>query len=197
MKSLQQQLKFLFPFYKRASLLLFLLFLIPTIEAQVLYIKDTKVTINGETTVYIASSGEIHEEDLKNFEGKTSEKKRILKSGKQKKTSFNCHKTIAKHPAEKTKSYPKVKSVELAVPHPDDFFSLYSKGEAVSAFLIAHDYTNYFIENKRLRITHEYSSNTNNNIISNRFIFLKDYYWFQCKNRPPPSSLVKKIYNNV
>ena len=191
MRSLQQQLKLFLPLYKRASLLLFLFFVPFKIHAQSLYyVKGTSITIGENTTVYIAHSGEIHQEDLKDFEGKTSEKKGVLKSRKQKKSAFNAEKTLAGHPAAKTKTYPKVQSIVFAVPQPDDFFLSYSKGEAISASITVHDQTHYSIENKKLRITHEYPNKINHKIVSNSFIFFKDYYWFQCKTRPPPSSLM-------
>ncbi|CAI8771835.1 hypothetical protein [Chryseobacterium sp. IT-36CA2] len=192
MKSPQQQLKFLFPFYKGASLLLFLIFLVPDAEAQVLYIKDTQITIGKNTTVYVANSGEVHEEDLKNFEIKTPEKKRGLKSRKQRKFPFNADpvKNSAKRPAEKTKTYPIVKSQEWAAPHPDDFFSAYQKGEAISVSVTVHYYPNFSIENKKLKLIHGYFNRANNKIVGNSFILFKDYYWFQCKNRPPPTSFI-------
>ncbi|WP_431610272.1 hypothetical protein [Chryseobacterium sp. 'Rf worker isolate 10'] len=191
MRSLQQQLKLFLPLYKRASLLLFLFFITPKTKAQVLYyVKGTSITIGENTTVYIAHSGEIHQADLKDFEGKISEKKGVLKSRKQKKSAFNAEKTLAGHPAAKTKTYPKVQSIVFAVPQPDDFFLSYSKGEAISASVTAHDHKNYSIESKKLRFNHEYLTPIPNKIISNSFIFFKDYYWFQCKTRPPPSSLM-------
>ena len=191
MKSLQQQMKLFLPFSKWASLLLFLFFVPFKIHAQSLYyVKGTSITIGENTTVYIAHSGEIHQADLKDFEGKTPEKKGVLKSRKQKKSAFNAEKALAGHPAAKTKTYPKAKSIAFAIPQPDDFFLSYSKGEAISASVTAHDHTHYSIENKRLRLTLEYPNNTNHKIISNSFIFFKDYYWFPCKTRPPPSSLV-------
>ncbi|PTT39220.1 hypothetical protein DBR28_07560 [Chryseobacterium sp. HMWF028] len=170
---------------------MFLFFITPKAQEQAFYyVRGTSITIGENTTVYIAHSGEIHQADLKDFEGKTSEKKGVLKSGKQKKSVFNTEKALARHPAEKPKTYPKAKSIEFAAPHPDDFFSLYSKGEAISALVTAHDHTNYSIESKKLRLNHEYLPPIHNKIISNSFIFFKDYYWFQCKTRPPPPSLV-------
>ena len=190
MKSLQQQTKSFFPLYKRASLLLFLFF-ISSVQAQVIfYAKGTDITIGENTTIYVANSGEIHQADLKDFEEKIPEKKSITKPRKQKKWASSSEKSVAKHPAEKAKTYPQVKSVQFAVPQPDDFFLLYSKGEAISASITVHNHTNYFIENKRLRFTPEYPNFINNKIISNSFIVFKDYYWFQYKNRPPPSSFI-------
>ena len=183
-------MKLFFPLYKWASLLLFLFFVSP-VQSQVLYYaKGTDITVGENTTIYVANLGEIRQADLKDFEEKTSEKKGIPKFRKQKKSAFNSKKTIASHSAEKTKAYPKVKPVQFAIPQPDDFFLLHSKGQAISASVTVHEYANYFIENKRLRLPPEYPNFINNKIISNSFIVFKDYYWFQYKNRPPPSSFI-------
>ncbi|RXM39301.1 hypothetical protein BOQ62_12460 [Chryseobacterium sp. CH21] len=169
---------------------MFLFFVSPA-QAQILfYAKRTDITIGENTTLYVANSGEIHQADLKDFEEKTSEKKGVLKSRKQKKSVSNPEKAITRHPIEKIKTYPKVKPVQFAIPQPNDFFLLYSKGEAISASVTVHYHTSYSLENKKLRLTHEYPNNTNNKIVSNSFILFKDYYWFQCKNRPPPSSFI-------
>lgn len=191
MKSPQQQLKLFFPLYERASLLLFLFFISSKTKAQILFdVKDTSITIGENTILYTADAGEIHQADLKNSGDQSPKKKNVSKYGKRRKSVFNTNRTAAKHHAEKVRAYPKAESAELAASHPDDFFSSHQKGEAVYASVVIYDHLNFSIESKKLRFSPGYLNLTQNKIVSNSFIFFKDFYWFRYKTRPPPSSRV-------
>jgi hypothetical protein len=195
MKSLQQQLKSILPFYKGAWMLLFVFLMIPKLNAQSFYYKEgTQITVLENATLYITDSGVVHQNRLRNFEGNPVVKKQVLNGVKG--LSFNSKKNkflskkikreaIIKHCKENIQIERKVVTSQFVTSTPDNFFSTYQKGNAISASVTVHSYLKYSIENKILKLPHEYL-HTDDKIINNSFIFFKDFYLFQYTTRPPP-----------
>ncbi|PWN60909.1 hypothetical protein [Chryseobacterium viscerum] len=200
MKSLQQQLKSILPFYKGVWMLLFVFLMIPTLNAQSFYYKEgTQITVLENATLYITDSGVVQKNRLRNFEGNTVAKKQVLKGVKgfsfnNKKNKFLSKKikkeAIIKPSKEIIKIERKAETVQFVTSTPDNFFSIYQKGNAISASVTVHSSLKYSIENKTLKISHEYLNTDDNKIINNSFVFFKDYYLFQYKTRPPPSECI-------
>ncbi|KAB1231624.1 hypothetical protein [Chryseobacterium viscerum] len=196
MKSLQQQLKSILPFYKGVWMLLFVFLMIPTLNAQSFYYKEgTQITVLENATLYITDSGVVHQNRLRNFEGNAVAKKQVLNGVKG--ISFNSKKNkflskkikkeaIIKPSKENIQIERKVVISQFVTSIPDNFFSTYQKGNAISASVTVHSYLKYSIENKILNLSQEYLHTDDDKIINNSFIFFKDYYLFQYKTRPPP-----------
>ncbi|KMQ68974.1 hypothetical protein ACM39_06765 [Chryseobacterium sp. FH2] len=197
MKSYLQQLKPTFSLYKGASLLLFIFLMSSNLNSQAFYyVKGTKITIHDNTTFYITDSGNVDQVRLRNFEGEILIQKQTLHNTKnltsnEKKSKSGPERvtkqSISKSSKEKIKTFPKIESVEFLKLCPDNFFSTYQKGIAISVSVPNIQYhSKFLIENIRYRLLHIYPKNTNNEIINNNLNFFKDYHLSQYITRPPP-----------
>ena len=200
MKHSTQQMKPILPFCKRASLLLLFLTVL-TINAQSFYYeKGTKITIREHTTLYIADSGTVSQTSLRGFEGQAISQKQTL--NETKKVAFSnkgsrlgsekkSKDSTSKSPKEKGKNYPKAESIEFAKICPDNFFSPYQTGLAISLPILQSN-LKFLIENASFKSIHNYSINTNNEISNVSLIFFKDYHLSLHMTRPPPFELYFK-----
>ncbi|CAI8771711.1 hypothetical protein [Chryseobacterium sp. IT-36CA2] len=188
MKSLQQ-LKSILPFYKGASILLFIFSSISKINAQVFYYQgDTEVTILENTTLYVTDSGAVNEKRLKNFKGDA------IISDKTEKHAFNrkSRSLVKRIKSTETPNISKERvkiepqPVQQIISLPDNFFLTYQKGQAISALATPHDHPVFSTDYKELKLSYTYLNNDKNKVIRKNFIFCKGSYLFQYKTRPPP-----------
>lgn len=196
MKHSTQQMKPALSFYKRASLVLLIFLMVLKINAQNFYYqKGTEITIRENTIFYIKDSGTITQIKLRDFEGQNITQKQTLNETKQ--VAFNDKKSrilstkikkdsVSKSLKEKTENFPKVEPIEFVKICPDNFFSPYLKGLAISVSIPLPYNLKFLIENIRFKSIHGYSINTNNEIINNGLIFFKDHHLSLYMTRPPP-----------
>lgn len=194
MKHSRQQMKPIVPFYKRASLLLLFLAALEINAQSFYYEKDTKITICENTTFYIADSGTVSQERLRDFERQPINQKQTL--NETKKVAFNNKRSrlgsekntkdsISKSLKEQEINYPKAESTQFAKICPDNFFSPDQKGLTISLSTIQYS-LKFLIENARLKSIQKYSVNTSNEINNDGLIFFKDYHLSSYMTRPPP-----------
>ncbi|MBB6369122.1 hypothetical protein [Chryseobacterium shigense] len=193
MKFSIQQLKPEFPFYKRASLLLFILLTSLRLDAQVFsYLKDTQITIDKNTVFYIVDSGNVDQARVKNFEKKpltakpSSNDKYAALNKKRSGSTKNEKLSVSKHSEKKVKTYPQAKPIEFVQLNPDNFFSAYQKGIAISAGASTQYDSKFLIENIRFKPLPGYSMFTNHEIRHSNSDILKNYYLSHHTTRPPP-----------